>query len=183
MTSNLEIYTQQSESFDAVVGGIVDWDAASPCDGWTARDVLEHVVGTQREFLAGQGLELGAQPDLADPLTAWRSHDARVRALLADPAVADREFQGFFGPATIGATLVRFYGFDLIVHRWDLAASAGRDERFTDAELDTLELAMAGFGENLYGDGICKPALEVPEGAGCQTSVLARLGRRAQVNA
>ena len=31
-----------------------------------------------------------------------------------------REYDGFFGRTTIGATLDNFYGFDLVVHGWDL---------------------------------------------------------------
>ncbi|MHC3366308.1 maleylpyruvate isomerase N-terminal domain-containing protein [Rhodococcus aetherivorans] len=38
------------------------WDAPSPCEGWTARDVLRHVVDTQRQIVTVVGLELPACP-------------------------------------------------------------------------------------------------------------------------
>ena len=36
-----------------------------------------------------------------------------------------------------------------------------------------------GFGDALYMDGVCKPALDVPAGASRQERALARMGRRA----
>jgi hypothetical protein len=63
-----------------------------------------------------------------------------------------------------------------------LAQAAGRDERFGDEELDAIEAAIDGFGEHLYDDGVCKPALEVPADADRQAKVLARLGRQARVS-
>ena len=38
---------------------------------------------------------------------------------------------------------------------------------------------LDGFGEPLYAEGICTPALDPPDGADEQTRVLAKLGRRA----
>ena len=67
-------------------------------------------------------------PATVDPAQAWHAHDRHLRELLADPAVADLEYDGVFGRSTIGAAITTFYGFDLIVHRWDLAQSAGHDE-------------------------------------------------------
>ena len=79
---------------------------------------------------------------------------------------------------TVGETLLRFYGFDMIAHRWDIAAAAGLDHRFTEDELTEMESAADGFGDALYADGICE-RLDTPAGADRQTALLARLGRRA----
>ena len=75
--------------------------------------------------------------------------------------------------------MATFYGFDLIAHRWDLARALGRDERWSEAELDALERGLDGFGDAFYAEGVSKPALPVPEGADRQTALLARMGRRA----
>ncbi len=183
MTENgtLTSYRTHADPLAAILEATTDWDAASPCEGWTARDVVAHIVETERDHFARHQVELGDPPDVGtDPAAGWRAHDQAVRRVLADHAVTGREFDGFFGPTTVGAMFLQVYGFDLIVHRWDIARSAGRDERFTDAELDTLEAAIAGFGEHLYADGICRPAIDVPAGADRQTRVLAALGRARQ---
>lgn len=180
MTTTLERYRALSDRFGTVVEGLPSggWDAPSACEDWTGRQVVEHVIDTTRDFLARQGIDLGPRPDLADPAAAWRTHDDAVRAVLADESVAAREYDGYFGRTTIGETIVGFYGFDLMVHRWDLAEAGGLDERFTDPELDALERSIEGFGEHLYDEGVCRPAVPVLDDADRQTRVLARLGRR-----
>ena len=185
MTDTSHRYAQLADRFGAVVDSLTppDWNAASPCDGWAARDVLDHVMSTQRDFLAQHGVDArNPSPAKVDPAQAWHAHDHRLRELLADPAVADLEYDGFFGRSTIGAAITTFYGFDLLVHRWDLAQAAGHDETLDAVELDTIEASADGFGEHLYGEGVCHPAVEVPDGADRQTRVLARLGRRSTVS-
>jgi uncharacterized protein (TIGR03086 family) len=179
-TDVLAAYRAADGPLTAVVGSLSadDWAAPSPCEGWAARDVLAHLIDAQRSFLTDHGATLGPAPDVAaDPAAAWASHRDEVLALLADPAVAATAFDGHFGPTTVGETLVRFYVFDMVAHRWDIATAAGRDERFTEAELDQLETGIAGFGPAVHMEGVCKPGVEAPEGADRQSRVLATLGR------
>jgi len=181
-TAVLQDFSRLADRFGGVVDRLddADWGRDSPCEGWSARDVLHHVVSTQRDFLAQHGIDASIPIDSStDPSAAWHAHDDRVRALLADPAVATLEYDGVFGRTTVGASIVTFYGFDLVVHRWDLASAAGLEERLDDSELSMIESAADGFGEHLYDDGVCKPAVQTPAGADRQTRVLARLGRRA----
>jgi uncharacterized protein (TIGR03086 family) len=156
------------------------WGASSPCEGWSALDVLKHLIGTQREFFAGRGVELGDGPDVdADPAAAWRSHAERVQEALGDDAVPATEYDGHFGRTTVGDTVQRFYVFDMIVHRWDIARAVGLDTGFSDSELDRIEPGIESFGEAIYMEGVCKPGVEAPAGADRSTRLLARLGRQA----
>lgn len=155
------------------------WDAPSPCEGWTTRDVVRHIIETERQFLTSRDVALGDAPDVdADPAAAWRAHRAEVEGVIADESVTATAYDGHFGPTTVGETIERFYVFDLVAHRWDIATGAGIDDRFTDAELDQLEGGAASFGDALYMEGVSKPALDVPDGADRQTRVLATIGRR-----
>ncbi|MBC8092962.1 MAG: hypothetical protein H7Y15_13685 [Pseudonocardia sp.] len=94
-----------------------------------------------------------------------------------DDDVLHRGFDGAFGPTTIGATLADFYGFDMVVHRWDLARALGTDTTFTAGEMDLMEASIAVFGHHLYGEGICAPAVTVPVDASRQDRLLGVLGR------
>lgn len=177
-----ELHAEADRALVAVLDAVPadGWDAPSPCEGWTARDVLGHLVRAQRAFLTGRGFDLGPEPDVdADPAGAWRAHSAAVARLLADDGATSSAFDGHFGPTTVGEAMARFYVFDMIVHRWDIARAVGRDERFTEEEMDRLEVGMEGFGPALYSDGVCEGGVEPPEGADRQARVLARLGRRA----
>jgi uncharacterized protein (TIGR03086 family) len=156
------------------------WGNPSPCEGWAARDVVRHLVETQRDFLTGRGVDLGPAPDVdADPAAAWRQHSDRVQQVLADDAVTGTEYDGHFGRTTIGATLEQFYVFDMVVHRWDVARATGGDAALTDEELDRVEAGADSFGDALYMDGVCRPGVEAPADAGRETRLLARLGRAA----
>lgn len=159
------------------------WDRPSPCAGWTARQVVAHLVDTQRDLLTGHGHDLGPAPDLADPAVGLRQHAERVLALVSRPDVSDVAYDGFFGPTTVGATLVQFYVWDMVVHRWDVARATGGDEALSADELDRVEAGADSFGDALHMDGICGPALPTAPGADRQVQLLARLGRDASAAA
>ncbi|MDN3483181.1 maleylpyruvate isomerase N-terminal domain-containing protein [Arthrobacter sp. APC 3897] len=178
METALQTWRSRADVFSSVTARTADWNAATPCGAWTARDIVDHVVSTQREFLAQHGLA-AQPPDDGGPGQIWRSHERLVSGLLADPAVAGRQFDGYFGPATVGGWLAGFYGVDLIVHRWDLAVSQGLDAGLTEADLAAVDAAMDMFGELAYAPGLFGAPVPVPEGAGRCSLVLARTGRKA----
>lgn len=180
MTTDLtDTYRERAAAIAELLATAPQWDAATPCEGWTVRDLVEHLIVTQRDFLTGQDLHV-PEVSLTDPQRAWAEHTAAVLDLLEDPTVGPREYDGHFGRTTVAATMASFYGWDLLVHRWDLARALGTDERFTDQELDQIEGALAGFGDALYGPGICAAPVEVADIEPRQVRLLALLGRDAR---
>lgn len=170
-------FLANADRFTAVVDAVQDWDAPSPCDGWSAGDVVLHVVDTQRDFLRQRGLEVGPRPD-GDPSAVWRGHLEEVSALVQDEQRVTAEYDGFFGRTTLAATLADFYGFDLVVHRWDVGRATGQQVELSEAELDAAEAAVRSFGDALYSEGICARPVPVPDDAPRQDRLLATLGRR-----
>jgi len=182
MTTTATLYDTAHRSLAAVLGAVPEegWTRPSPCADWSARDVVAHLVDTQRDFLGQHGVDLGPAPDVAgDPAAAWRDHAKRVAEGIADDAVTAAEYDGHFGRTTVGGTLEQFYVWDMVVHRWDVARAAGLDAGLTDAELDRVSAGADSFGKALYMEGICRPAVTVPADADRATRVLARLGRSA----
>ncbi len=180
MTSTADQYRAALRPLTAVVEAVPPdgWDAPSPCEGWTARDVVVHMVQTQREMLDGHGVDLGAAPDLdGHAADVWRHHAEQVLDAVADEALTGRAYEGHFGPTTVGKTIEQFYVWDMYVHRWDLARAAGLPAELSDAELDRIEQGAEGFGEALHMEGICRPGVAVPADADRTTIVLGRLGR------
>lgn len=186
-TSIQQTWRDHEKPFTAVITQVRDWDAPSPCEGWAARDVLAHVIDTERDFLRDHGHPLpdgapaGSSGSAVDqePSQRWLAHAAAVDALLADDLIADERFDGFFGPTTIGDTWARFYCFDLLVHRWDIGTSQGLRVDLSDEELAAIDDAVDGFGEHAYMPGIFGPPVEVGTDASRQVQVLARTGRHA----
>lgn len=182
MTEISERYARLADEFAATIAGVSPdrWAAQSPCEGWTARDVVRHVVETPGIFLRLVGREM---PDIAsvddDPAAAFDASRKVVQADLDDPERANVTFEGVFGTMTFAESIDRFIGFDLVVHRWDLAHATGQDETIDPDDLRRVRDATAGFGDALRTDGVCGPELDPPAGADEQTKLLAFLGRRA----
>jgi uncharacterized protein (TIGR03086 family) len=153
------------------------WDAPTPCEGWTVRDVVVHAITSERDFLTRQGFDVGEAPDPADPAAAWRAHAATVASILARDGVAEREYDGYFGRTTIAATMADFYGWDLVVHGSDIARATGQDWSVDEAEAAVLHATADGWGDALYSEGVCADAVPVPEDASATDRLLARLGR------
>lgn len=182
MTEISARYARLADEFAGTIAAVPPsrWEDPSPCEGWTARDVVRHVVEAQGRFLGLVGREIGPAPSVdADPAAAWDAASTAVQADLDDPARADAEFDGFFGRTRWADAVDGFLSFDLVVHRWDLARAAGLDERIPPDDVQWVRQRSAAFGEHLRRDAVCGPELTPPEGADEQTRLLAFLGRRA----
>ena len=177
MHPQIQQFHDNAATFTDVVETGGDWSGASPCEGWTASDVVNHVVDTQRNFLEQREVTLADRPT-GEPAALWAAHLSGVRDVLADEDFATIEYDGYFGRTSVADTLATFYGFDMLAHRWDLASALGVDASFSDAEMDLMDVALDGFGDALYSEGVCNPALDVPADAPRQTRILARMGRR-----
>ncbi|OLT41840.1 TIGR03086 family protein [Serinicoccus sp. CNJ-927] len=178
MDQTAQRFIERTEQFTQIVSGAQGrWDAPSPCEGWTARDVVAHVVQTQRDFLGQQGFDLGAAPDLGDPAQAWAQHAEQAVSIVRQDGVAEREYAGYFGPTTLGATMADFYGWDLVIHGSDVARATGQPWSVDEEEAAALTAAADGWGAALYSEGICAPAVSVPDDAPPTDRLLARLGR------
>lgn len=155
------------------------WDAPTPCPDWTARDLVQHVVDSQGMFLGFIGLELGDIPPVAgDPAGAWDAARAKIADALADPQTAKAEFDGFTGRSTFEDGVNRFLCFDLVVHGWDLARSAGLDESISPEDVARVRAAAESFGDAMRSPGAFGPEVEPPAGADEQARLLAFLGRQ-----
>lgn len=178
MTETAQTYAERADEFVAILDRADQhWDAPTPCEGWTVRDVVVHVIDTQREFLERHDLGAGPRPDLDDPVGAWRTHSAHVADVLGSDGVAGREFDGYFGRTTIGATMTDFYGWDLVIHGSDIARATGQPWSVTDAVADSMHATADGWGDALYSEGVCAGAVPVPADASATDRLLARLGR------
>ena len=154
------------------------WDDASPCEGWSARDVLRHVVQTELAMLERVDLRPDTVPSVDDdPVGAWATARDFVQGVLDDRAAATREYDSMFGRTTIERTLDQFGCFDLLVHAWDIARATGGDERLEQAEVSKVLATAHQLGDMIRYDGVCGPAVSVPDDADDQTKLLAFLGR------
>ena len=158
-----------------------DWATSTTCEGWTAADIVKHVVETEANLLTRMPFAPTPALDVSDSLSALSTVGTTVQAALDDASHADHGYDGYFGPTTFAATVDRFYTVDLMVHRWDLAHSVGlaTHAKLDDDELDHIESSLAGLGDDLRQPGLFGPEIAVADGASRQTKVLAYIGRTA----
>jgi uncharacterized protein (TIGR03086 family) len=181
MSEVSERYERLGDVFAAKIAAVPAerWDSPSPCDGWTARDIVSHVINTQGMFLGFIGRDAAPGPSVSDdPGGAWSAARANVQTSLDDPEVAATEFQGYTGPSTFEAAVNRFLCFDLVVHGWDLARATGLDETIDPEDLARVQAAADAFGEMLRSPQAFGPAVEPPPGANDQQKLIAFLGRQ-----
>ena len=177
-TTTTQTFAERAERFTRILEGVGGrWDAPTPCEGWTVRDVVAHVIGTERDFLARHDLLDTPTPSLDDPAAAFRAHAADVTASLGRDGTGDREYDGYFGRTTFGATMAEFYGWDLAIHGWDVARATGQEWSISDEEARSLGADADGWGDALYSKGICSAPVAVPDDAPAQDRLLGRLGR------
>ncbi len=129
-----------ADEWDEIAGGFTarvdgvraeSWDAPAPVEGWTARDVVRHLVEWFPSFLeSGSGVRLEVSTSVDDdPVAAWHELERGVRALLADLTTADRVLSNpHIGDVPLDRAVSQFFTADVFMHTWDLARATGQDE-------------------------------------------------------
>lgn len=167
MTSPPDRFRTAASRFSAALADVSAeaWTQPSRCAGWTIRDVVDHVVSTERDFLVQRSLS-APTIDGMDPAESWPLLRVALEAIMADSALVNTAYDGYFGPTTIGETVHRFYIVDLIVRCWDIATALGLSvhEGFDAQEMAAIEANLDDIPEAvLRSPGLFGPAVSVPE--------------------
>jgi uncharacterized protein (TIGR03086 family) len=174
--------------FDSVVRQVGDdqWTLPTPCEDWSVRDLVHHVVGEALwapPLLEGRTIaEVGDAfaGDLLgnDPLAVWASaHPAADKAADLDD-IESRTVELSFGVTPAGEYL-RQLTADYLIHAWDLATAIGADGAL-DADLVSVVGAwFAGQAEAYRSAGAIADAVVVGPTADAQRRLLAAFGRDA----
>ena len=139
MSENLRNFTKALYGMDAVVRRVPPdrWDQPSPCEGWSARDVVTHQVGVLRGLAetvrTGEMVPPAEPEDRSDPVALW--HDARDEVIESLDRAGALQQRGtfWFGEMTVDE-LIAVVQWDPLTHAWDLATAVGIDAHL-DAEL------------------------------------------------
>jgi len=181
MSEISERYRQVADGFSARAKAVPDdgWDRPSPCEKWTARDVVGHVATTSGLFVGRVGYELPKGPSADDdPVGAWETARAGVQAALEDPSVATREHERGMGRMTLETTVGMFGIGDVLVHTWDLARATGLDEHLDPDEVRRLLVVMEPNDAAMRQGTAFGPKVPCADDADEQTKLLAFTGRQ-----
>jgi uncharacterized protein (TIGR03086 family) len=200
LSEALDRYQMVSAGFDRVVKEVPAdrWSAPSPCEGWTARDVVAHVVRNHRSMAAAAtgieafemsesddpaaaatGIEAFEMSESDDPAAAWSDAYNHVRRLAEEPEAMAALVNGPGGQLPLDQALGSFVSMDTHVHTWDLAQAIGRDERLDPEMVRFIRAMLEPMGDAIRRPGVFGAEVEAPEGADEQARLLCYLGRRA----
>jgi len=172
----IKLYDQASEW---TIGKIktaaeqLDDTTTTPCDEWTLRQLLDHMLETQRYFVASaQGQEAtltpGTPPPLLskDPVADFQQARAEVLRAFGDPGVREKT-----GPA-LGIAFS-----DLLLHGWDVARATGQESTMPPGLPDAAYQMIHGRFTDEQRKGVFKPEVQVAADATTQDRLLAYTGR------
>ena len=166
-----------ADDFAALTRGVDDWDAPAPVPGWTARDVVGHLVEWFPGFLAAGGVDLPAGPPLADdPVAAWQHQADAVQALLAHRG-DEQLTHPYAGTHRLADAVDRFYTADVFMHSWDLARASGQDVGLDEAYAQSLLEGMRPIEDVLRSSGQYGDPVPVPEDAPVVDRLMGFIGR------
>lgn len=172
-TDLLDLYGQASEWTAQKVAGATDLDGATPCDDWQVRDLLNHMLDTQRYFIgAARGEDVSppgpTPPELlsADPVQDFQAGRRELLDVYSQEGVVEKT-----GPA-LGIAFS-----DQLLHGWDLARATKQDATMPDGLAQAAYDAIHGNFTDEQRKGIFKPEIQVADDASPQDRLLAYTGR------
>lgn len=180
------LHRRTVEWWESRVDGVAPdaWGASTPCDAWTVRDLVNHVVGEELWTVplmeGGTIAEVGDrfEGDVLGERPAETCHAAAAAAVRVVDEVAPRGVKVHLSYGDEDAEeYVRQLAADHLVHGWDLAVATGADSRL-DPELVEAVATWFAEREELYrSSGAIAPHLD--RHGDPQTELLAAFGRDA----
>lgn len=158
-------------------------DAPTPCDSWTVRELIDHIVGGQKFFTAGLNGEppSGEAAFSADFVAGFDEASSECIAAFGADGALDKMYELPFGTMP-GSAFMGLATTDTFVHGWDLAKATGQSTDL-DPDLATslLEQSKAAIQDAFRGPEGAPfgPEKEAPADATAADRLAAFLGRTA----
>ena len=152
------------------------WDAESPCEGWTAGDVADHITDNYAGVAASLGRDVERTGDRARDWACVR--DAVLEAARQDGAL-DIVVDGPGGQMPLGRLLAVYVAIDTLLHTWDIARAVGADESLDEELCRRCYERSLPVDEAIRGPGTFGPKLAYSEDDPIQVKTLRFFGRPA----
>jgi uncharacterized protein (TIGR03086 family) len=177
----LALQKKAHSEFGSRLSAVTDWDAPTPDNEWTVRDLVSHVVEEQQwvpHLLAGSTVAQARrrlQPLGSDLRAEWRLYSLAATAAW-DAAKPDARVSLSHDKVPLEDYL-REQVSDLTIHSWDLARAVGADEHLDDALIEAVWTVFEPQRDTLAASGLFAIPVPLPEDAPLQSQLLALTGR------
>ncbi len=149
MSENLRNYVTAIIGLEHAIRNVdpSKWENASPCEGWTVRDVAGHAMAVVNNVPTALGQSTAMDPFIAspgqhagdNPYETWRGIRTKLFVALDAPGSLQTEMKNGGVTMTIDTALRPLF-CDALIHSWDIARGAGGDERM---DPDLVGIAQA----------------------------------------
>lgn len=187
--NELQLLQRVVDETSRVIDHVSDAEMAndSPCDGWTVRDVVNHITGGATMFALS--VEQGKVPDEElgrlmggdnlgdDPKGAWNVAAQHALAAFERPDAMDVIVTLPFGEMP-GRVALSIAVFDVLTHAVDIASSTGQQVQDLDLVETALSMGHQMVTPELRQPGIFDPEQPVATDAPAEVRLLAFAGRR-----
>ncbi len=154
------------------------WDSPSPCDQWSAREVVTHSASVHRNVVGLVRPGTDQDSTARDPANAWNQASDLVASALADPGLATAQVQSRAGAMTFEELVATLLCADTLVHTWDLSRAVGLDEQLDAEAVAAAHAYLLPRAEQMRVPGGFGPEVSPPPEADPQTRFLCFTGRR-----
>ena len=169
----LDLYRRAGDWTVELMANSPDLGAATPCDEWSVRDLLNHMIDTQNYFAGtARGEDVTPPgpnpPDLlgSDPAADVARTRQDVIDVFAQEGVIEKT-----GPA-LGIAFT-----DWLVHSWDLARATGQPDAMPSGLAEASYKFIYGKFTDEQRKGMFKPEVPVAADASAQDRLLGYMGR------
>ncbi len=181
----LDLFERSTEwTASRIRGATGKLDEQTPCDEWTTRRLIDHLLWGQQMFATGPSggtvaPPSGPPPELVGDDPAGQYEEARKATIHAysQPGV----LEGMLNDGTVPVVQMLAIMFaDQLVHGWDLAKCTGQDTTMPpDLAAAALQVLDGRIPDEARGPGKnFKAAVPVPDDSSDQDKLLAYLGRQ-----
>ena len=176
MTNDLlDLYSRASEwTLDKVKGAAKELDADTPCEQWDVRTLMNHMLETQRYFVASARGESASPPGQSpassllgdDPVKDFKRAREETMTTYGDKDVLEKS------GTTLGIAIA-----DQLLHGWDLAKATGQDANMPKGLAEAAYDLIHGAFTDEQRKTSFKPEVRIDAEASTQDKLLAYSGR------
>ncbi len=180
MNSESSIYVVVADGFTDALNAVQEsqWENRTPCDEWSAADLVQHVITTHRNvYLMAdpEGIrDLDTDAHFSDQ---WRVVSTALKGALDDPALANTPVTTRGGEQPFTALIESLLMIDTLCHTWDLARAVHANEMLDASAVELAHTKLTAMGGAIRIPGGFKDAIAPGPGANEQTKFLNFAGR------
>ncbi len=155
-----------------------DLSVPSPCEGWTAQDIVDHVGGGAPYYAEAWGGEVPPIPDDADRATRYEIQARAFADTCRKPGVLEQQVPSPLGGEMPAGMMLGIFTADTLIHTWDLARAIGGDAQLDQDLLQRTWDGLRPMEEVLRRPEIFGPPVPIDDSAPMQDRAMAWFGRQ-----